>query len=388
MHIVLFDNDTRSRLYPLTLTRSVADMRLGIFTIRERWRHLTNQQIFIYTTPVLQGLYEDVPVDDCLFIDAAIMPTHQLVTELLRLRKDECLIDDKGFIAGRTANKFSSASDVKKNSFQTAINTSLQKRLEYPHQILQFNDEYIRFDYSLITNNRVSAKPHSSVHLMSDENIFIEEGAHISHSILNASAGPIYIGKDAVVMEGCMLRGPLAICEGATVKMGAKIYGATSIGSNNVVGGEVKNTVMFANSNKAHDGYLGDSVIGEWCNLGAGTSNSNVKNTAAEIKQWNYDEAFVLAGNKCGVIMGDYSRTAINTSINTGSVIGVSCNVFGAGLTPKFIPDFSWGMDGTTYNFDKAINDITNWKRLKNKTITVEEEKVLKHIFETSVTKT
>ena len=209
----------------------------------------------------------------------------------------------------------------------------------------------------------------------------IEKGAEVKHCYLNASDGPIYIGKDAVVMDGSMLYGPVAICEKAVVKMGSKIYGATTIGPDCIVGGEIKNSVFFGNSNKAHDGYIGDSVIGEWCNMGAGTSNSNIKNNASSIMLWTPNGP-VNVGLKCGVLMGDYSRTAINTSINTGTVIGVCCNVFGNGLTPKYIPSFSWGSDGIErYQYEKALEDIQNWKQLKQQSLSENEMIILKHIF-------
>ena len=193
------------------------------------------------------------------------------------------------------------------------------------------------------------------------ENIFVEAGATISYSILNASEGPIYIGKNAEIQEGSVIRGPFALCEGSRVKMGAKIYGATTIGPYCLADGEIKNSILMGYSNKAHDGYLGDSVIGVWCNLGAGTSNSNLKNTAGIVKVWSKEKNDYLdAGNKCGLLMGDYSRSAINTSFNTGTVAGISCNIFGNVFPFKFIEDFTWGQE--KYIFEKAISDINNWK--------------------------
>jgi len=203
--------------------------------------------------------------------------------------------------------------------------------------------------------------------------------------MLNALTGPIYIGKNAHIMEGCLIRGPFVLGDGAILKMGTRIYGATTIGPGCIVGGEIKNSVMMGYSNKAHDGYIGDSVIGEWCNMGAGTSNSNVKNSGGDVKVWNYaTNDYMSTGQKCGLVMGDYSRTAINTAINTGTVIGVCCNVFGEGLTPKVIPDFTWGTKGlTTYEFDKALKDIGNWTSMKNKEVGTEQKTVLRHIFDT-----
>jgi UDP-N-acetylglucosamine diphosphorylase/glucosamine-1-phosphate N-acetyltransferase len=257
------------------------------------------------------------------------------------------------------------------------------QRLEQLSQIFTCNEEMLKHDFSIATKDRSSLPAAEGVYLIHPENIFIEEGAEISHSVLNASAGPIYIGRNAVIMEHCSLRGPVAVCEGAVLKMGTKVYGATTIGPFCTAGGEIKNSVLTGFSNKAHDGYLGDSIMGEWCNLGAGTTNSNVKNTGGEVKLWNYNtKSFTAAGNKCGVIIGDYTRTAINTSINTGTVIGVCCNVFSAGLTATFIPDFSWGTTADKkYEFAKALSDIANWKKMKNKTLSASETNILKHIF-------
>jgi len=257
-------------------------------------------------------------------------------------------------------------------------------RIRYPWDIFQWNDEALRYDFTQITKGRSSQPLPASVQAIAEENIFLEEGARVEHALLNASAGPIYIGRNALVMEGSMIRGPFALCEGGVVKMGAKIYGATTIGPYSIAGGEIKNSVLFGYSNKAHDGYLGDSVIGEWCNLGAGTSNSNLKNNAGEVKAWSLVAGkFLPAGMKCGLLMGDYSRAAINTSFNTGTVVGVCANVFGEGLTPKFIPSFSWGYTAAvSYEWEKVLRDIANWKRLKNQLLTDAEIRTLTHIFE------
>jgi UDP-N-acetylglucosamine diphosphorylase/glucosamine-1-phosphate N-acetyltransferase len=247
----------------------------------------------------------------------------------------------------------------------------------------QLNADQIQidFDSSALQSQRLR---YEYVQFINPSRVFIEEGAKVAASILNATDGPIYIGKGATIMEGCLIRGPFVLGEGATLKMGTKIYGGTTVGPFSVAGGEIKNSIIGAFSNKAHDGYLGDSVIGEWCNLGAGTSNSNVKNNGSEVRVWNYlHDDYIKAGQKAGVIMGDYTRTAINTSINTGTVMGVCCNVFGEGFPAKVIPNFSWGLkDILRYELDKAILDVANWKKMKNKTLTPEEQGVLKHIFE------
>jgi len=257
------------------------------------------------------------------------------------------------------------------------------KLIRYPWDIFRLNGEMIAEDISILKpgKNKFPISPTNKT--VSPKQIYIEEGARVEHCILNAAGGPIYVGRNAEIMEGTMVRGPFALCENSVVKMGAKIYGGTTIGKNCVVGGEIKNAVIADNSNKAHDGYLGDSVIGEWCNLGAGTSNSNIRNTGGQVMVWDdLIRDFVGAGPKCGLIMGDYSRSAINTSFNTGTVVAVSCHIFGNELTPKHIPSFSWGLLGQTYEFEKAIKHIDSWKKLKNEVISNAEIQTLKHIFE------
>ncbi len=384
LNIILFDTEARKKLFPLTATRAVADVRMGILTMKERWEKLTGLNVFVLTDSYLQPLYMNPPKGEALFIHSCVLPNEHLIDSILNLANDEAIEDRNGLIAGRMfLDALPSMPDVS-SLFKSKHSVTPVKRISSSFELFQWNNEWIDFDFKLVTKGRTSANTNSTVHTVNTSQIFIEEGASIDHSILNASAGPIYIGNDALIMEGCFIRGPFALCEGAVVKMGAKIYGATTIGPYCTAGGEIKNSILTGYSNKAHDGYLGDSVLGEWCNLGAGTSNSNLKNTAGIINLWdNYSKSFLPAGNKCGVIMGDYSRTAINSSINTGSVIGVCCNVFGEGLLPTIIPNFSWGAkQGNRYEFEKAVKDINNWKRLKNKTITEQEAKVLKHIFD------
>jgi UDP-N-acetylglucosamine diphosphorylase/glucosamine-1-phosphate N-acetyltransferase len=386
MNIILFDTEARKSLFPLTLTRSVADLRMGIFTIRERWERMTGVSAFVLTSSYLQPLYESPVSGECILVDSCVMPTPELIQVILSLGSNQGIEDKNGLIAGRlSSNDLPSVADIGQ-FFEKLTTVATVKRLRYAFELFQWNQEMIELDFALVKKGRISNDTNDTVHVSKVSKIFVEDGAILDHCILNASSGSIYIGKNATVMEGCVIRGPFALCEGAVLKMGAKVYGATTIGPYSMGGGEIKNSIITGYSNKAHDGYLGDSVIGEWCNLGAGTSNSNVKNTGGVVQLWNYAaNETVPAGNKCGVIMGDYSRTAINSSINTGSVIGVSANVFGSGLLPKLIPDFAWGCSSEkTYNIEKAITDIDNWKKMKNKTITQQETQVLKHIFELS----
>jgi UDP-N-acetylglucosamine diphosphorylase/glucosamine-1-phosphate N-acetyltransferase len=384
MAIVLFDNKIREQLFPLTLTRSIADIRCGILTNKERWSIISKQKVFISSADYLQPLYETIADSDAIWIDAAVLANEMLADKILSLQHGEALADVNGLIAGRgELNSNAALKNDQLTSFKKIIEIEEIKRLEYTFQIFQWNDCMIRTDFKLLTDGRESQPISHTNQVIQRNDIFIEEGASVEYATLNSTNGPIYIGKNAEVWEGSAIRGPFALGENALLKMGTKVYGATSIGPNCAAGGEIKNVVMIGHSNKAHDGYLGDSVIGEWCNLGAGTSNSNVKNTGGEVKLWNYhSNEFVSAGNKCGVIMGDYSRVAINSCINTGSVIGVSSNVYGPGLLPKVIHNFSWGPD-QKYNLDKAFEDINNWKKMKRQEITEGEKTVLKHIFET-----
>ncbi len=385
MPIILFDNAERKKLYPFTQTRAVADLLMGAFTQKQRWQILSGDEVFILTEKYLQCLYRKIPEGIYLFIDASVVATREIIEKIFSLNENIALADEKGLVAGKINFK----GEMEENllaKFETVYDTENVKRLEYKFQIFQWNDESIRNDFSLITKNKISQKISSTNKIIFPENIFFEEGAVVEQTFLNASTGPIYIGKNATVMEGCFIRGPFVMCENSTLKMGAKLYGATTLGESCVGGGEIKNSVMQSFSNKAHDGYLGDSVIGSWCNLGAGTSNSNIKNTAENILLPDFfSNEKINVGNKCGVLMGEYTRVAINSSINTGSIFGVCCNIFGEGLLPKFIKNFTWGTK-ENYLFDKAMRDIDNWKKLKQQSINENEIAVLKYIFEQTKT--
>ncbi|THU30434.1 glucose-1-phosphate thymidylyltransferase [Niastella caeni] len=346
--VFLSDKEVADHLFPFTQTRSVADIRVGMLTIREKWEKLLQQPIKVLKK-------DEEPPNDAIVFAANIIPTAAFIKSIFNP-------------AGEATNQ---------------PDYSSVKILQYPWHIFQWNDWALREDYLLITQNRTSEPIPETVQTANAAHIFIEPGAVLNHCILNASTGPVYIGKNAEIMEGALIRGPFSLGEGAVVKMGAKIYGATTIGPYCMAGGEIKNSILFGYSNKAHDGYLGDSVIGEWCNLGAGTSNSNIKNTASEVNVWHYQtREYIRAGIKCGLLMGDYSRSAINTSFNTGTVVGVCANIFGEGMPPKFVPSFTWGNKGLSlYEFEKALADISNWKKLKNQVLGEEEINQLKHIF-------
>ncbi len=340
MNLFFDDTHLKENLYPFAECRNVADIRVGILSIREKWERLLSAANF----------------DKSAFIkiNAGIIPIK---------------------------NSFISIANNGEPVLQDDLEQS--RKLNFPWEIFQLNDWAIRKDFEWITAGRISQPIPASNTVISPENIFIEEGAIVTCSIINAAEGPVYIGKNATIMEGSLIRGPVAICEGAVLKMGAKVYAATTIGPYCIAGGEIKNSVLFGYSNKAHDGYLGDSVIAEFCNLGAGTSNSNIKNTASTVKLWlNALKVFEPVGLKAGLLMGDYSRAAINTSFNTGTVVGLCCNVFGNGFPPKFVPSFTWGDE--RYEFNKAIRDINNWMQLKNKKITQKEIEILKYLYKQS----
>ena len=350
MHqLILEETSCTDDLLPFTATRSVLDIRMGILTFREKWARLLGSENFqLGNGPALPA--------NCL-------PT---VTLAARVR-EECARGPLG---------------------QAAIDRLIThgRLIRMPWHIFQHNAEALIEDFDLLTTGRVSQQIPPFVLAIHPEAIFIEEGARLGPCILNATTGPIYIARDAEIMDGSLIRGPFAACEGAVVKMGTKIYGATTLGPGATAGGELKNVVIFGYSNKGHDGYLGDSVIGEWCNLGAGTSVSNLKNNAAGINVWHpASREYLHAGTKCGLLMGDYSRSAINTSFGTGTVVGVCSNIFGGGLPPKYVPDFSWGPDGAVrYEWVKVLRDIGNWKALKSQSLTEQEIATLKHIFEQS----
>jgi UDP-N-acetylglucosamine diphosphorylase/glucosamine-1-phosphate N-acetyltransferase len=375
-------------LHPFTLTRQIQDIRVGILTIREKWEWMLGLPSFDKKEDDYKDLDRSVNIDEavgdgvCFMIHGNVLPDAKLVKATRRLKDGEFITagGKSGIIFRFTKKQIEEKYKIKVTR-AVVVKTDIQT-IRYPWDIFQMNDRAIREDFELLTKKRKSQPVSKTNRVIKSSQVFLEKGVRMEHCIINASTGPVYIGKNAEVMEGCIIRGPFAMGEGACLKMGAKVYGATTLGPRCVAGGEIKNSVMFGYSNKAHDGYLGDSVIGEWCNLGAGTTNSNLKNNASDVRIWT-PNGEMNAGNKCGVMIGDYSRTAVNTSINTGTVIGVCCNVFGSGLTPKYIPSFSWGSEGVKrYEFDKIFPDIEGWKKLKGETMNENEKSILKNVFE------
>jgi len=371
-------------LLPLTYTKPIAKLRIGILTIEEKWQQNLKTDYGYITEAYLQKKYPFAPASDYLVINSGVLPNEQLVQAIQQLKKGEKLIQEQNFIAARTGNQQFNKNDIETlNPIEYA---HPYREVQFPWHIFSWNGEEIIQDFELITQDRKSAPLNKNNQATGQENIFIEPGAKINFATINADRGPVYIGKDAEIMENSVIRGPFAMLEGAVVKMGAKIYGPTTIGPVSKVGGEINNSVFQSHSNKAHDGFLGNSVIGEWCNLGADTNNSNLKNNYAEVKVWNYDaERFIKTGLQfCGLIMGDHSKCGINTMFNTGTVVGVSANIFGSGFPRNLIPSFSWGGAGgfTEFKLNKALEVTERVFERRKKTLDKTEIDILTHIYE------
>jgi UDP-N-acetylglucosamine diphosphorylase/glucosamine-1-phosphate N-acetyltransferase len=383
-HYILFDTPERDQLFPFTHTRPVAACRIGLLSIREKWeKWLGISPISYFTLDYLQEKFPLIKAPKnaiTILLNGHLLPSAAIVAAVTGLEPGQEIYKNGRLLAKAVSGDDFFVPTAGRIDFEGDI-----IRIDQPWHIAQYNDAAIRDDFALLTKRRKSASISPTNRVENPKQIFLEPGAKVEHSVLNASTGPIYIGKNAEVMEGCLIRGPFGMGEHAVLKMGARIYGATSIGRHCVAGGEIKNSVFFDHSNKGHDGYLGDAVIGEWCNLGANTSCSNLKNNAREVRVWMEarQEAW-SAGTKCGVIMGDYSRCGINTMFNTGTVVGVSCNVFGGNFLPKYLPSFSWGGAGLTdrYRLTEALRDADSWMQLKGASLSEQDQQILTRIFQ------
>jgi UDP-N-acetylglucosamine diphosphorylase/glucosamine-1-phosphate N-acetyltransferase len=382
---ILCDTATRDCLLPFTYTRPVADCRTGILTIREKWEFWLKQAVSTLTADYLSERYPLETTEDNFFINSSLIPDTRIVEALHTLKSGEQLVAGNDWLMTRCNSPEAFYENNKMRSKEYHHSCML---IRYPWEISQQNAKLLRDDFEMLTRGRASGEIDRTNTVLSSGNVFIEEGAQVLCATLNASSGPIYIGRNAQVMEGSLIRGPFALCEGATVKMGTKIYGATTVGPDSVVAGEITNSVFFGYSNKGHDGFVGNAVIGEWCNLGAATNCSNLKNNMNPVKIWNESmQSFMIAGPRCGMLMGDFSRSGINTMFNTGSQIGVSCNVFGADFPPVYLSSFLWGgnKDLAEYDLDKALRDAGLWKQLKGSQLTLQEQKILKYIFNQTI---
>lgn len=386
MNYILFDGEHRDALLPFTYTRPVADIRIGILTIREKWELSLGATTTTVTEDYLSDKYPMVEMEQNVMINASYLPSEVLVTQIKNLKENQAIYD------GDTMVAFFSLEDqeIDVNSLEVLQSEEPPLKVETTWDIFSKNGAAIQADFNLITAERTSASIPEKTVAFNPEAIFIEEGAKLPLCVLNATDGPIYIGKNSEIMEGSMVRGPFALCEGSTLKIGTKIYGPTTVGPHSKVGGEVNNSVFFGYANKAHDGFLGNSVIGEWCNLGADTNNSNLKNNYAEVRLWSYEtENFAKTGLQfCGLMMGDHSKCGINTMFNTGTVVGVSANIFGSGFPRNFIPSFSWGGSKgfTTYLTSKALEVAEVVMKRRGMEFTALESAILEHVFKRSAT--
>lgn len=393
MNYILFDDTSRDSLKPLSYIRPVCDIRVGIMTIREKWEKYLDTKTSTLTEAYLSKKYPIELSDSMILINGSICPTEELVEEIKKLSLNQVLVfdDESGdshiIAIYKTKDDFISDSDESekieyKKEFTRIVNT---------WDIFVHNDKEIRKDFDLITKGRKSAKISETNKLINPDNIFVEEGAKIECSSLNATEGPIYIGKDAEIMEGSMVRGPFVMCDHSVLKLGTKIYGATTIGPYAKVAGELANVVIFGYSNKAHDGYIGSSVIGEWCNIGADSNASNLKNTYEEVRLWSIEKnTFVPTGQTfCGTIFGDHTKCGINTMFNTGTVLGISSNVFGHGYQRNFIPSFAWGGNAglKLYELEKALEVARRMMARRDVELSKEDEDILKYIYQSTLKK-
>jgi UDP-N-acetylglucosamine diphosphorylase/glucosamine-1-phosphate N-acetyltransferase len=382
MNYILFDGAHRTALLPFTYTRPVADIRVGILTIREKWeKHLGSTTTSI-TEDYLSEKWPMVEMENNVMINASFLPNDILVAMIKNLDHNQAIFQDEEVVAFYAKE----GEEVDFDSFEVIEFSNDCIKIENTWDIFQKNEVAIREDFELLTEDRFSQPIPKSVNVIAPENIFIEEGATLEFVTLNAFTGPIYIGKNAEIMEGSVIRGPFALCESGRVKLATKVYGATTVGPHSVIGGEVNNSVLFGYSNKGHDGFLGNAVLGEWCNIGADSNNSNLKNNYEEVKLWSYEtENFAKTGLQfCGLMMGDHSKCGINTMFNTGTVVGVSTNIFGAGFPRNFVPSFSWGGASgfTTYLTKKAFETAKIVMARRNVEFSEEDAKILEHVFE------
>lgn len=383
MQLVFSDAQYWEDFLPLTFTRPVAEMRMGILTFSERWKKLLEiDEVFYITENYLQDKFKKPEPKQSLFIVPNFFPSDEVLKQIKELQPGEALVyENEVLVANINMDNFS----LNQINKMTDIHEKLFF-IEKPTDIFSYNDKAIDFDFKLLTEGRISQELSSTNGFIGEkENLFIEEGATIEFSTLNCKTGKIYIGKNAEIMEGSNIRGSLALCEESKINLGTKLYGGTTIGPHSKVGGEVNNIVIFGYSNKGHDGFVGNSVIGEWCNLGADTNSSNLKNNYASVKLWNYrKKRFLDTGLQfCGLIMGDHSKTAINTQLNTGTVVGVAANIFKSGFPPNLVDSFSWGgMKGDEkFKLEKSYEVAEKAMERRKIAITETDKDILKYIY-------
>ncbi|WP_312420698.1 GlmU family protein [Epilithonimonas sp.] len=383
MQLVFSDAQYWEDFLPLTFTRPVAEMLMGILTFSERWKKLLDiDEVFYITENYLQDKFKKPEPKQSLFIVPNFFPSDEVLKQIKELQPGEALVYENEVLVANINMENFSLNQINK---MTDIHEKLFF-IEKPTDIFSYNDKAIDFDFKLLTEGRTSQELSSTNGFIGEkENLFIEEGATIEFSTLNCKTGKIYIGKNAEIMEGSNIRGSLALCEESKINLGTKLYGGTTIGPHSKVGGEVNNIVVFGYTNKGHDGFVGNSVIGEWCNLGADTNSSNLKNNYASVKLWNYrKKRFLDTGLQfCGLIMGDHSKTAINTQLNTGTVVGVAANIFKSGFPPNLVDSFSWGgMKGDEkFKLEKSYEVAEKAMERRKIAITETDKDILKYIY-------
>ncbi len=381
---ILFDDVRWQQLLPLTFTRPVAEIRLGILTIAQKWEQMLGARASYLTQPYLAEQYPLMRGEINCLINGGVCPDAALVKRIMNLKMGEALVQGDVLIAAFVGDKLPETLEL--SAFEVDSYTDEVLQVQHLWDIFALNGEALERDFALLTKGRRSKPISATNRVICPERIFIDDGARVECATLNATDGPIYIGSEAEVMEGCLVRGGLALCEHATLKMGAKIYGPTTIGPHCKVGGEVSNSVLLGYSNKAHDGFLGNSVLGEWCNLGADTNTSNLKNNYAEVKLWNYaKQRFEKTGRQfCGLIMGDHSKCGINTMFNTGTVVGVAANIFGSGYPRNFIPSFAWGGPAgiEVHSLGMALGTAAQVFARRGLTLDASMRSILEHVFD------
>lgn len=385
MHILLFDGPERKQLLPFTFVRPVAHLLLGIDRLIDKWEASMSQSCEVYSESYLQDKFPPVFGQRNTFINASYLPSNALVERIGALSENQCL-----FVHDQPVAFVTQQQTVPQNfdAFERIEFQDEVYHIAHVTDLFSLNAEVIEQDFHRLTQGRESAQLSETNRVVHAERIFLEKGAVVEHAFLNATAGPIYIGKNAEIMEGSMLRGGIALMDNAVVKMGAKIYGGTTIGPFSKVGGELSNVLMLGYSNKGHDGFLGNAVIGEWCNIGAATDASNLKNSYGKLRVWNYEvESFAKTELQfCGLLMGDYSRCSIHSMFNTATVVGVCANLFGMGFPRTFLPSFSYGgaQKLSTYQFEKAMESNNSMMKRRGKELSEKDRKILAHVYELS----
>lgn len=383
---IVFDDNSWFDLLPLTFTRPVSEIRIGILTIREKWEILTGHKLSWKTQDFLSRKYPFHAGRINILVNGSVIPDKNLISEINGLKPGE-ILSDGPFVVAACVHETDNPQNLnlEPEQLKTRQIKTEYVRISKPWHIFQLNGQVLKSDYHMITRNRNSAKVSKTNRVLMTDNVFVEEGARLEYVTINGETGPVYIGKDTEIMEGAMIRGPFALCEGSTVKMGAKIYGPTTIGPHSKVGGEITNAVLFAYSNKVHDGFLGNAVVGEWCNIGADTNASNLKNDYTMIKVWSYTKKRFEKTDLqfCGLIMGDYSRCGINTMFNSGTVVGICTNIYGAGFPRSFISSFSKGGPAGFSSIDPEAVFLSVERAMMRRNYSLREtdKDIIRHVY-------